>query len=244
MKKELLLPYKYPFLMLVIGALLIALVWDTEIAWLSWAAGIIAVALIVLALLWTNIIADGQYEAYLEEKQSTVTYRSEPGLTTQKLIYYPTVTIATILIYGITVSGSKVENYVNWKRFMLEVLIIGTIAGIAVMWLYSKKYSIKFTNVKWDEHMKVALFLVPLLSVLHFSIWYNHLEHSDVSRIAKGVVISDGDQYLHIVFEGQEQRFTFGRGMNETFRAGDSVWMTIKKGALGYPFLSKLSRIK
>ena len=238
------LPYKFPLMLIVFGAALLALVWNVEIAWISWPVGIVAIFLVIAGLAWANLVADAQYEAYIQQSQADRSYTFQPELTTQKLLYYPLITFASILVYTITISGAKVENYLDWRRFMLEVVIIGTLAGIGAVWLYTTKYTILFTNNKWEDHIKVALFLIPLLSVLHTSIWYNHLQPSRISRVAKGVITSDGRKYVHIAFEGQEQRFTFGRAFDETLHTGDSVLLTIKEGALGYPFVSKLSRLK
>ena len=233
-----------PLALLALGAGGLAIVWKVETRWISLPVGLFSILLILVGCIMLSAAADRQYNEYLEENKEKQVYHSFPGKRKQNIIYYTIITIASILIYTITISGHKVENYLDWKRYILELIVIGGTGSAIFTWLYREKFRISFTDFKRDDHIQTALFFIPLLVTLHASVWYNHLKPSPIIKQTKAVVTSDGRKYIHLAFEGEVQRFTFGYSFNESVNNGDSVLLTIKQGALGYPYASHAQRIR
>lgn len=198
--------------------------------------GLLSILLILLGLMFASNIAESQYNEALEANKENHEYDSFPGIRKQKIIYYFVTTLTTILVMSITLSGSKVENYLNWKKFIFDVIVAGSTAGVVFCWIYTKKGRIKFDNIKWDDHIRIAMFLIPFLVIFHSSVWYNYLKPSPVIRTTKAVVTDEGRKYIHLKFEGEEQRFSFGYPFNESVKKGDSVLLTLITGALKYMY--------
>ena len=77
-------------------------------------------------------------------------------------------------------------------------------------------------------------------------VWYNHLQPSPTTKTFQGVVISKGQnmktgsRYIHLSFDGINQRFQLTKPTYNMLHEGDSVYVEIKKGGLGYTFLNKV----
>jgi uncharacterized membrane protein len=243
--------YLLPVLIILAGGL--GLWFSTKIS-ISWLSIIIAVVCLIVLLVGLHLIsnlADAQLSNYyLAKKQDDNGYRYQPSTKKQSVIYNFFRITVTVMVFAISLSGSKVENYLHWKDFIVDVLVFSGICAFIICRVYQKRFKIKFDKHEREDHLIVGIFLFILLGTFHLMIWYNHLQPSPVVKTVTGMVTSKGknmktgSKYIHLAFGNTEQRFKLRSHTYDMIEEGDSVIVDIKKGALGYSFLDGIKPIK
>jgi hypothetical protein len=238
--------YARHILLIVVAAIPIALVWKVENRWIAGPIVIVFGLFILLQLFILNKIAD-EHTNYLqdieEEKELAAgIVRQPPSLLTQKLVYYPVLGLFFVLVTAITLTGKKVENYLEWQPLLVDLLkLIWIPAGLA--WLYYKKWRIYFDKRDWENNVTIASFVIPLLLLFHSMVWYNYLKPSALiaSELLavqeKGHNIRYGTKYIFLDRNGKRKRFEIPNQLYTNIKERDSLRIQVKQGALGYAYI-------
>ena len=208
--------------------------------------GILSILFILLQLSILNKIAD-EHTAYRrdmeEEKERAEGIIREPVSSgKQKLVYYTALTLFYVAVVPITITGKKVENYLEWQPLMLDLLKLIWIP-VSIAWLYHKKWRIHFDKRERQDHVTIASFVIPLMALFHSIVWYNHLQPSPLLAREQTVVQRKGNnarygnKYLLLNIKGEKKRFELSTSLYEKIREQNSIQITIKQGALGYAYI-------
>lgn len=239
--------FRKPILFLLLGFGAIALVWNVELKWIAMPVFIIAGLNILYQL---NIIGLLQGVKYKLEKQEEdknnllSSAKKEPSSKRkQQLVYYFMLWIFIICSICISVSGKQLEQYLDWKKFILALLIIGGSIGILCYRLFYHTIDPVFDDNEKENYIKVYAFAIPILLCFHFMIWYNKLQPSEIIKREHVTVADKGENYLYgnkyIFLKIQDKRIRFEIPKKDfsKIREKDTITIVVRKGALNFNFV-------
>ena len=239
--------YAIPAILLLIGAGSIALVWNVQNKWIGIPVFVLAVLCILLALFMLQNLAEAYYQKKLgEEEDNNFMHKPEPSPPAiQKRTYQFASVLLVITIIPVSVTGRLIENYLNWKPIFFHILILSPFLGMAGNQLWKRFSSVHFEEKEKEHAVTAASFLVPILLGFHAMVAINHLKESP-EIMAKKVFVQrkstndlKGNNYVFLEIDNKKTRFELKKNDFEKISAGDSVTIHIKKGGLGYAFVSR-----
>jgi hypothetical protein len=240
-------------LLLALGAVPLALIWNVENRWIAMPVGIVSILFILLQLSALNNVADA-HTKYIrnreEEKERAEGLLPEPASPQkQKIVYYSFLVLFYLTVLPITVTGKKVENYLEWQPLVVDILKLVWIPfGFA--WLYHKAWKVRFDKRDRQDHVTIASFVIPLMLLFHGIVWYNHLKPS--ALIARETVSAQdksknpryGTKYLFVDIRGERKRFELPNVVYAKIQEQDSLRIHIRQGALGYAYIDSFIVLK
>ena len=150
-----------------------------------------------------------------------------------------------IMLIPLKITGKLIENYLEWKPYIFDLLIYGGLISLLIAWVYYKKFNVVFDNKEKGYYVLLWMFFVPLLVIFHATAWYNNkgpspvIKKETVAAIDHGENIRYGNKYLYLQIDRKKIRFELPKYIYKELENEDSLMITVKKGALGYPFVEK-----
>lgn len=248
---------KYLLKLLYIGIaiciFLITLNWD--IKWITIPIGMLALLVIVYNLNMISDLAERQIQEARNQEEQNESFLTdapkEPSSTLkQRLTYHGMMILFIILLMPITITGKLVENYLEWKPYIIDLFIFGGTIGFIVSWVYHKKFKVIFPDKEKEYYITAWSFLIPLLIIFHATAWYNKLQPSQVIGKEKVIVNRKGVNYLHdnryifLPINNKSIRFEISKKLFSKIEDKDTLMLTIKKGALNYSFVEDFEIMK
>ena len=240
------------FVFIGIAIIILVLGMNLDLRWLSLTVVIISALVILYHFNAISKLADRQIQekAATEEEKSLLEPSKQPSSKRkQNIIYYLMMCLFVALFIPFEFTGKLIENYIEWKPFIFDLLIYGGLISFLIAWFYYEKFPVVFNNKEKGYYVVVWMFFVPLLMIFHATAWYNHLRPSPVIKKEK-MAISDrgknythGNKYLFLTINNRKTRFELAKYQFEKIKNEDTLLITVKKGALGYAFVDKFETI-
>ena len=245
--------FKLLYIIIAISIFLVTLNWD--IKWITIPVGVLALLVVVYNLNMISNLAERQIQEARDQEEQNESFLTdapkEPSSKLkQQLAYYIMIILFVILLMPITITGKLVENYLEWKPYILDLFIYGGIIGLIASWIYHKKFKVTFSNKEKEYYITAWSFLIPLLIVFHSTAWYNKLQPSQVIGKEKVIVSRKGENYLHdnkyifLPINNKSVRFEISKKLFSKIEDQDTLIVTIKKGALNYNFVEEFEIMK
>lgn len=239
--------FRKPILFLLLGCGAIALVWNVEIKWIAMPVFILAGLNIIYQLNLIGLLLDVKYKLKKQEEDENnllSTAKKEPSSKIkQQLVYYCMLWIFIVCSIGISISGKQVEQYLDWKKFIFSLLIIGGSIGILCYRLFYYSIDPVFDDNEKENYIKVYAFAIPLLLCFHFMIWYNKLQPSEIIKREHVTVADKGENYLYgnkyifLSIQDKRIRFEIPKKDFSKIREKDTLTIVVRKGALNFSFV-------
>jgi glucan phosphoethanolaminetransferase (alkaline phosphatase superfamily) len=237
-----------PVLFILIGCVAIALVWNVETKWIAIPVFVLAVLNIIYHLHVIGLLLDIKYriEKQKEGERNLLSgVQKEPSSKRkQKLVYYCMLWVFIICTFGISISGKQVEQYLNWKNFILYLFLIGGFIAILCYRLFYHSIDPVFDDDdEKKNYVKVYAFAIPLLLCFHFMIWYNKLQPSEIIKKEQVIVHEKGENYLYgnkylfLNINDKRTRFEIPKKDFKKIREKDTITIVVRKGALNFSFV-------
>ena len=240
--------YLRRFIFIGIAIIILLLGTKLQIRWLSLTVVIITGLFIFYQFNLINKLADRQIQekAAREEEESFLDPSKQPSSKRkQNITYYLMMSLFVLILIPFKVTGKLIENYLEWKPYIFDLLVYGGLISFLIAWVYYKKFPVIFSNKERGYFVVVWMFLVPFLMIFHVTAWYNHLSPSPVIK-KESIAISDrgenyryGNKYLFLTINSKKTRFELPKHQFEKIKNEDSLLITVKKGALGYAYVDK-----
>ena len=145
--------YLIAFAIIFTGGLGILVAAKINISWLSIVIAAVSLIILLVGLQFVSNIADTQLaDYYRNKKQDPVQYRYQPSDKLQFIIYNFLGITVTAMIICIKISGGKVEKYLQWKNFIIDVLVIGGVLAFVTCRLYLNRFKIKLDKHEREDH--------------------------------------------------------------------------------------------
>ncbi len=239
--------FRKPVLFILLGCVAIALVWNVEIKWIAMPVVILAGLNILYQINVIGILLDVKYriEKQEEDERNLLSgAKKEPSSKRkQQLVYYCMLWIFIICTFSISISGRQVEQYLDWKKFVFSLLIIGGPIGILCYRLFYHLIDPVFDDNEKENYIKLYAFAIPLLFCFHYMIWYNKLQPSKIIKREHVTVSDKGDNYLYgnkyifLNIQGKLIRFEIPKKDFSKIRENDTITIVIREGALSFSFV-------
>ncbi len=230
--------YKLPSILIVAGAVLIAVVWKVTIKWIALPVFIIAALFILTGLTIAGKIA----EAQLLEKHPG--YKEPLGKQTipERILHYAGFAFAISAYFAFTLLGRHIENIIGGVSFALYCAAIGLLLGFVYFRLLKIVYPSFIRNNEQRQGSILAFCLgIAVWSTFGF-VWYNKqsihvIQQKKVRVISKSKNARHGTPWLFLDIDGKEQRFSPVKKEWDKAREGDSVTIAYGKGKMGYEYI-------
>lgn len=234
-------------ILLISGIFLIASVWKVEIKWVALPVFLIGVFLILAQLHTISLLLEYKYLLQEEEFQNknllNIQGKPPSGEITQKIIYYGFSFLFILLTWSISFTGKHIENYLDWKDFLMKLLITGGPISFLFSKIFYKSVKPVFTNKDWNNYVLIYSYAVPFLITFNVIVWYNKLQPSKILNREKIEVTEKGENYLygnkyiHLTIDRKKIRFEIPKKDYTKIREGDTIIIVTKKGALGIGYV-------
>ncbi|TWI81506.1 hypothetical protein IQ13_2524 [Lacibacter cauensis] len=236
-----------PVLFLLLATVAIAAIWKVEIKWIALPAFVTAGLVIIYQLHKISLLFDIKYKIALEKEREKNMLNEEIKVPWSKkkesLLYYGMQIVFFICGYSITFSGKLIENYLNWKDFILEALLVGGFIGYLCYRLFRHYIHPVFYEREKEDHVKLAAFVIPILISFHAMVWINKLKPSAVIANSELIVTDKGEnyrygnKYIFLNIDYKQVRFEIPKKDFMKIREKDTVTIVIRKGALGFNYV-------
>ena len=233
------------FLFLAIAA--IAAIWKVEIKWIALPVILTAGPVIFYQLSKLNLLFDIKYKIALDKEREKNMLNEEIRIPWSKkkenLLYYGMQLLLYVCIFSISLSGKQVESYLDWKAFILKVLLFGGFIGYLGYRLFQHYINPVFNEREKEDHVKIAAFVIPLLINFHAMVWINKLKPSSVVSISnvivadKGEKYRNGNKYRFLTNQNKQVRFDILKKYFMKIRVKDTVTIVVRKGALAFNYV-------
>lgn len=244
--------YLRRFVLIGIAIIILVLGANLPLRWLSLTVVTITGLVILYQFSIINKLADRQVQekAAREEEESRFEPSKQPSSKrTQNIIYYLMMCLFVVLLIPFKATGKLIENYLEWKPFIFDLLIYGGLISLIIAWVYYKKFPVVFNNRERGYYVVSWMFLVPFLMIFHATAWYNHLSPSPVIK-RESIAVNErsenyrhGNKYLFLTINNKKIRFEPPKHQFEKIKNEDTLLITVKKGALGYAYVDKFETI-
>jgi len=245
--------FKLLYIVIAIGIFLITLNWD--IKWITVPVGVLTLLVVVYNLNMISDLADRQIKVARDKEDENENFLSDApkelsSKLKQKLTYHGMMILFIILLMPITITGKLVENFLEWKPYIIDLFIFGGIIGFIVSWVYHKKFKVIFPDKEKEYYITAWSFLIPLLIIFHTTAWYNKLQPSQVIANEKVIINRKAQNYLHdnryifLPINNKSIRFEISKKLFSKIQDKDTLMLTIKKGALNYSFVEDFEIMK
>ena len=239
--------YAIPAVLLLIGAGSIALVWNVQNKWIGIPVFVFAVLCVLMALFMLQNLADAYSRKKMaEEEDNNFMHKPEHSPSAiQKRTYQVASALMIVAIIPVSFTGRFVENYIDWKPVFFHLLLLSPVIGLAGNRLWKRISSVNFEEKEKEHAVTAASFIVPILLAFHAIVLINQLKESPEIMVKKVFVqrksTNDlkGNNYLFIDIDNKKTRFELKKKDFEKISAGDSITIHVKKGGLGYAFVSR-----
>lgn len=245
--------YLRRFVFIGIAIIILVLGAKLQIRWLSLSVVIICGLFIIYQFNLINALADRQIQekAESEEEESLLDpSKQSSSKRKQNVTYYFMLSLFVLMLIPFKVTGKLIENYLEWKPYIFDLLVYGGLISFLIAWVYYKKFPVAFDKKERGYYVVVWMFLVPFLSIFHLAAWYNHLSPSPVIR-KENIAVSErsenyryGNKYLFLIINNKQIRFELPKHQFEKIKNEDSLLITVKKGALGYAYVDKFEIVR
>lgn len=236
-----------PVLFILSGSLAITLVWNVETRWIAIPVFILAGLTIIYQINVIGLLLDIKYriEKQKDEERNLLNgIRKQPSSKRkQQLVYYSMLWLFILCTLLISISGKQVEQYLDWKKFILAVLLVGGTAGILFYRFFYYSIDPVFDDDEKENYVKVYAFAIPLLLSFHLMIWYNKLQPSEIVK-KEQVIVSDkgenyphGNKYIFLTINNKQVRFEIPGKEFKRIRQKDTITIVVRKGALNFSFV-------
>lgn len=236
-----------PVLFILSGCLAIALVWNVETKWIAIPVFVLAGFTIIYHINIIGLLLDIKYriEKQKEEEKNVLNgiTKQPSSKRKQQLVYYSMLWLFIICTLLISISGIQVEQYLDWKKFILSVLLIGGSAGILFYRFFYYSIDPVFEDDEKENYVKVYAFAIPLLLCFHLMTWYNKLQPSAIVKKEQVIVSDKGENYLHgnkyifLNIDNRRIRFEIPKNDFQKIKAKDTITIVVRKGALNFSFV-------
>lgn len=240
--------YLRRFTFIGIAIIILVLGANLPIKWISLSMVIICGLFIIYQFNLINKLADRQIQenAAKEEEDSLLDASKQPSSKRkQNITYYLMMSLFVLMLIPFKVTGNLIENYLEWKPYIFDLLVYGVPISLFIAWTYYKKFPVVFDKKERGYFVAVWMFFVPLLIIFHATAWYNHLSPSPVIKKERMAINDRGEnyryrnKYLFLIINNKKTRFELPKHQFEKIKNEDSLLITVKKGALGYAYVDK-----
>lgn len=244
--------YLRRFLFIGIAIIILLLGAKLHARWLSLSVIIISGLFIIYQFKLINTLADRQLQENMakEEEESLLDPLKQPSSKRkQNITYYSMMFLFVLMLIPFKVTGKLIENYLEWKPYIFDLLVYGGLISFLITWIYYKKFPVFFDKKERGYFVVAWMFFVPLLIIFHVTAWYNHLSPSPVVKEERMAINDRGEnyryrnKYLFLIINNKKTRFELPKHQFEKIKNEDTLLITVKKGALGYAYIDKLEII-
>ena len=236
-----------PVLFLLLATVAIAAIWKVEIKWIALPVFVTAGLVIIYQLHKLSLLFEIKYKIAKEEEHEKNMLNEEVRVPWSKrkenFLYYAMQLLFYVCTLLISLSGKQIENYLNWKDFILEALLVGGFIGYLCYRLFRHYIHPVFYEREKEDHVKLAAFVIPLLISFHAMVWINKLKPSAVIANSKLIVTNKGEnyrygnKYIFLNIDNKQVRFEIPKKDFMKIREKDTVTIVIRKGALGFNYV-------
>lgn len=209
---------------------------------------IISGLFVIYQFILINKLADRQVQENIakEEEESLLDPSKQPSSKRkQNITYYLMMSLFVLMLIPFKVTGKLIENYLEWKSYIFDLLVYGGLISFLIAWIYYKKFPVFFDKKERGYFVAVWMFFVPLLIIFHVTAWYNNLSPSPDLKKERMAINDRGEnyryrnKYLFLIINNKKTRFELSKQQFEKIKNEDSLLITVKKGALGYAYVDK-----
>lgn len=239
--------FRKPVLFILLGCVVIALVWNVETKWIAMPVFILAGLNILYQLNSVIFLLDIKYkiEKQKEDESNLLsgTKKEPSSKRKQQLVYYFMLWMFIICSISISISGKQVEQYLDWKKFIFALLIIGGTLGILCYKLFYHSIDPVFDDSEKANYIRIYAFAIPLLLCFHFMIWYNKLKPSKIIKREHVAVAEKGENYLYgnkyifLSIKDKRIRFEIPKKHFSKIKEKDTITIVVRQGALNFSFV-------
>ena len=236
--------YLRRFVFIGIAIIIIVLGAKLSLRWLSLTVVVVTGLFILYQFNLINKLTDRQIQekAAREEDEYPLELSSKRK---QNFTYYLMMCLFVVLLIPFKATGKLIENYLEWKPYIFDLLIYGSLISFLITWIYYKKFLVIFSNKERGYYVVLWMFLVPFLLIFHITAWYNNLSPSPVIK-KENIAVSErsenyrhGNKYLFLTINNKKTRIELPKYQFEKIKNEDTLLITVKKGALGYSYVDK-----
>jgi hypothetical protein len=236
-----------PVFCILLAIAAISAIWKVEIKWIALPVFVTAGLIIIYQLHKLSLLLEIKYKIAREEEREKNILNEEIRIPWSKrkenFLYYGMQFLFYVCALLISFSGKQIENYLNWKGFLLEVIFIGGLIGYLGYRLFLHYINPVFSERGKEDHVKLAAFVIPLLISFHAMVWINKLKPSALIGNNKVIVADKGENYRHgnkylfLTIQNKKVRFEIPKKDFMKIREKDTVTIVVRKGSLGFNYV-------
>lgn len=156
-------------LLILLGALPLALVWNVQNRWIAGPVIILSVLFILVQLSIINTIADRQLAQDRLKKEETESHLPPSSARIQKVVYNAFLYTFCCLTFLLPLTFH--EKPLEWKAFFVDALKMLWIPFV-VSWWYHKRWYVVFEDKEKEQYAALYSFMIPWLLMFHALAWY------------------------------------------------------------------------
>lgn len=234
--------YRFPLLLILVGALFIASVWTLKIKWIAFPVFLVGAVLIILGLTIAGNIAEADTVAKYEDYNKPVKYS---GLL-ERVLHYAGYAVGFSVFFFFEIHR-RLENIIGEGKFVLMATLAGLVAAIVVYMVFKRTYPGFFKN---NKERQTSIFILcigiigwSILGMAMYNEWEAPTRVEKLSVLEKGKNVRNGTRYLFLKIGDEKHRFSPKRQEWDSIHEQDSIYATIATGNLNFEVITEFKPV-